>query len=150
MLGIIGTGRLPGIAGHADFHRQRDSPQERHAQRLRGAFGAALPEGADTIVIQEDTERDGDRIAVTDKPKEQGEFVRPAGLDFSEGEVLLSAGRVVTARDVGLAAAMNRPWLMVRRRPRVGSAGCSSAAQAPPLLPHHVLLPQLLGQRREP
>ena len=88
-------------------------------QAARIFTGAALPEGADTIVIQEDTERDGDRIAVTDKPKEQGEFVRPAGLDFSEGEVLLSAGRVVTARDVGLAAAMNRPWLMVRRRPRV-------------------------------
>ena len=46
-------------------------------------------------------------------------YVRPAGLDFSEGDVLLKAGRVLTARDVGLAAGMNLPWLKVRRKPRV-------------------------------
>jgi len=49
----------------------------------------------------------------------EGQFVRPAGLDFHEGDVGLRAGRRLTARDVGLAAAMNRPWLLVRRQPRV-------------------------------
>jgi molybdopterin molybdotransferase len=88
-------------------------------QAARIFTGAAVPEGADTIVIQEDTERDGDTVRVVEKPKKLGEFVRPAGLDFSAGEVLLTAGQFITARGVGLAAAMNVPWLMVRRRPRV-------------------------------
>jgi molybdopterin molybdotransferase len=88
-------------------------------QAARIFTGGALPDGADTIVIQEDTERDGNTVRVTEKPAEQGEFVRPAGLDFKAGEVLLHAGQIVTARGVGLAAAMNVPWLMVRRRPRV-------------------------------
>jgi molybdopterin molybdotransferase len=48
-----------------------------------------------------------------------GHHIRPAGLDFRTGEVGLEAGRVLSARDLGLAAAMNVPWLRVRRRPRV-------------------------------
>lgn len=81
--------------------------------------GAAVPDGADTIVIQEDTERDGDTVRVLEKPGRSGEYVRPAGLDFTTGDRLLAKGRVLTARDVGLAAAMNHAWLMVRRRPRI-------------------------------
>ena len=88
-------------------------------QAARIFTGGALPDGADTIVIQEDTERDGDTVRVIENPAEKGEFVRPAGLDFKAGDVLLTAGQLLTARGVGLAAAMNMPWLMVRRRPRV-------------------------------
>jgi len=80
--------------------------------------GAPLPAGTDTIVIQEDTVRDGSRITVAEATAE-GTYVRPAGLDFAEGQVLLEAGRPLTARDVGLAAAMNVPWVRVRRRPRI-------------------------------
>ncbi len=82
--------------------------------------GAPLPEGADCIVIQEDTEADEDAGTVLIRetaPK--GHYVRPAGLDFQEGDILLPAGTTLTARDIGIAAAMNRPWLTVRRRPRV-------------------------------
>src|SRR5580692_10002747 len=81
--------------------------------------GAPLPEGADTIVIQEDTERDGDTVRVVEGAK-LGTYVRKAGLDFAEGEVLLHAATRLTPRHIGLAAAMNRPWLFVHRRPRVG------------------------------
>jgi molybdopterin molybdotransferase len=80
--------------------------------------GAPLPDGADTIVIQEDTTRDGPAITVTEATA-PGTYVRPAGLDFAAGQVLLAAGRPMTARDVGLAAAMNVPWVRVVRRPRV-------------------------------
>ena len=52
--------------------------------------GAPLPQGADTIVIQEDTERRGDRVEVREGAK-QGTYVRRAGLDFSEGDELLTA-----------------------------------------------------------
>ena len=80
--------------------------------------GAPVPDGADAIVIQEDCERSGDLVSVRETAK-VGAYVRPAGLDFAEGDVLLCAGRRLTSRDIGLAAAMNRPWLPVRRRPRV-------------------------------
>ncbi len=80
--------------------------------------GAPLPAGADAIVIQEDTERDGDRVIVKEGVA-AGRYVRKAGLDFAAGDVLLKAGRVLNARDIGLAAAMNVPWIAVRRQPRV-------------------------------
>ncbi|MEK9796699.1 MAG: gephyrin-like molybdotransferase Glp [Alphaproteobacteria bacterium] len=87
-------------------------------QAVRIFTGAPLPAGADAIIIQEDTERDGDKVTVTEGAK-TGRYVRRAGLDFAEGDVLLTAGTVLSARDIGLAAAMNHPWLQVRRRPRV-------------------------------
>ena len=80
--------------------------------------GAPLPDGAETVVIQEDTVRNNDTVTIKESAA-AGAFIRPAGLDFAAGDVLLRAGRLLTARDVGLAAAMNRPWLMVRRQPRV-------------------------------
>ena len=87
-------------------------------EAVRIFTGAPLPEGADAIVIQENTRRDGDTVSVN-TAAQAGDWVRPAGLDFCKGEPGLPAGRRLTARDVGLAAAMNRPWLRVRRRPRV-------------------------------
>jgi molybdopterin molybdotransferase len=87
-------------------------------EAVRIFTGAPVPEGADAIVIQEDTEREGDTVIVREGAP-AGRYVRAAGLDFRAGDVLLRAGRALTARDIGLAAAMNRPWLSVRRRPRV-------------------------------
>ena len=87
-------------------------------EAVRIFTGAPVPAGADTVVIQEDTARDGDIVTVRESAAE-GQFVRPAGLDFRQGDVGLRAGRRLTARDIGLAAAMNRPWLLVRRQPRI-------------------------------
>ncbi len=87
-------------------------------EAVRIFTGGPLPEGADTIVIQENTERDGARVTIL-KPAPSGQYVRPEGLDFRAGEVGVQAGRRLTVRDVGLAAAMNVPWLKVRRRPRI-------------------------------
>ncbi|MGO8919701.1 MAG: gephyrin-like molybdotransferase Glp [Stellaceae bacterium] len=87
-------------------------------EAVRIFTGAPMPEGADTVVIQEDTERQGDMVDVREAAP-VGANVRPAGLDFREGEVGLAAGRRLTARDIGLAAAMNRPWLTVHRKPRI-------------------------------
>src|SRR5690348_3996726 len=87
-------------------------------EAVRIFTGAPVPEGADTIVIQEDTERQGDVVEVREgAPK--GRYVRPAGLDFREGEIGLKAGRRLSPSDIGFAAAMNRPWLLVHRQPRV-------------------------------
>jgi molybdopterin molybdotransferase len=87
-------------------------------EAVRIFTGAPLPKGADAIVIQEDTERAGDSVVVREAAP-PGNYVRPAGLDFRAGEVGLRAGHRLSARDVGLAAAMNRPWLMVHRKPRI-------------------------------
>ena len=87
-------------------------------QAIRIFTGAALPEGADTVVIQEEATREGEEVLI-EAVSELGAYVRPKGLDFREGELGLPAGQVMSARDIGLAAAMNRPWLQVHRRPRV-------------------------------
>ena len=80
--------------------------------------GAPLPEGTDCIVIQEIAEAEGGRVRVLESVQ-AGTYVRPAGLDFRAGEVGAPAGKRLTSRDIGLAAAMNVPWLSVHRRPRV-------------------------------
>ena len=88
-------------------------------EAVRIFTGAPVPDGADAIVIQEDTERRRRCRDGAGGRGEAGRYIRPAGLDFREGAIGLKAGRRLTARDVGLAAAMNRPWLLVHRRPRV-------------------------------
>src|SRR5436190_21786584 len=102
--------------------------------------GAPLPAGTDTIVIQEDTERDGDRVRVLEGAP-RGRYVRREGLDFAEGDELLRSGRRLTARDIGLLAAMNRPWLFVHRRPRIGilSTGDEIVMPGDPIGPHQIV-----------
>jgi molybdopterin molybdotransferase len=80
--------------------------------------GGVVPRGADTIVIQEHTARDGDTVIV-EKPSKPGRHIRAEGLDFKAGAVLLAAGRRLTARDLALAAAMNYPEVPVHRRAKV-------------------------------
>src|SRR5215470_11336613 len=80
--------------------------------------GGVIPDGADAVVIQEDTIADGNSITVTEAAS-PGRNVRSAGVDFREGDVLLSAGQRLTDRDLSLAASMNYPQLPVRRRPRL-------------------------------
>ncbi|HVC54269.1 MAG TPA: gephyrin-like molybdotransferase Glp [Stellaceae bacterium] len=108
--------------------------------------GAPLPAGADAIVIQEDTKRHGDRVEVLEGAP-RGRYVRRAGLDFSEGEVLLRAGKRLTPRDIGLAAAMNRPWLFVYRRPRVAilSTGDEIVMPGDPIGPNQIVSSNLLA-----
>ncbi len=81
--------------------------------------GAPVPDGADTIVIQENTDRDGDWVTIREGDRNPGQHIRRAGFDFKTGDVVLRPGRRLSVRDIALAAAMNRPWLNVSRRPRV-------------------------------
>jgi molybdopterin molybdotransferase len=80
--------------------------------------GGVIPDGADAVVIQEDTIADGNSITIIEAAA-PGRNVRSAGVDFSEGDVLLSAGTRLTDRDLSLAASMNYPELPVRRRPKL-------------------------------
>ena len=88
-------------------------------QAVRIFTGGFVPLGADGILLQEDAEESGGKVRVAETVK-PNRWIRRRGLDFAEGEELLPAGRRLSARDVGLAAASNHPWVTVRRKPRVG------------------------------
>ena len=105
------------IVGYAPAGGAHSRPLQA-GEAVRIFTGAPLPQGADTIVIQENTETVGERVLIKEAgPK--GSYVRPSGLDFAEGDVGLVAGKRLNARDIGLAGSMNHPWLKVRRKPRV-------------------------------
>jgi molybdopterin molybdotransferase len=85
-------------------------------EAVRIFTGGVVPPGADSIVIQENTGADGDRVTVRVAAK-PGQHIRKAGLDFAKGDVLASAGRRLTARDVSLIAAGDVSEVSVRRKP---------------------------------
>jgi molybdopterin molybdotransferase len=87
-------------------------------EAVRVFTGAPIPAGSDAIVIQEDAKAEATEVVVRESVP-PGCYVRPAGLDFKVGDTLLTKGRLLTARDIGIAAAMNVPWLRVTRRPRI-------------------------------
>jgi molybdopterin molybdotransferase len=88
-------------------------------EAIRIFTGGALPPGADAILLQEDAVAAEGRVRVGETVRPE-RWIRRAGLDFSAGETLLAPGRRLTARDIGLAAAANHPWLAVHRAPRIG------------------------------
>jgi molybdopterin molybdotransferase len=87
-------------------------------ETVRLFTGSVIPAGADAILLQEDATRDGDLVQVNEAVT-AGRHIRRAGQDFAKGDLVIPPGRRITARDVGLAAAANYPWLTVHRRPRI-------------------------------
>ncbi|MDE2384268.1 MAG: molybdopterin molybdotransferase MoeA [Alphaproteobacteria bacterium] len=90
----------------------------RPGEAVRILTGAPLPKGADTVVIQENTSRDGDALEVI-APTAFGKNIRRAALDFAKGDILVPAATRLNARDIGLAASGNVALLRVRRKPVV-------------------------------
>ncbi len=80
--------------------------------------GAPVPEGADTIIIQENVETDGSNITILQN-EVMGKYVRPAGLDFSKGDILVNEGAALNGSTLALAASMNHAELPVRKKPVV-------------------------------
>ena len=87
-------------------------------QTVRIFTGAPMPEGADTILMQEDADGVGSPVIRVRVPPSKGKFLRAAGLDFHEGDILLSAGRflaptferlVLTAPMLGLPQPITAP-----------------------------------------
>jgi molybdopterin molybdotransferase len=87
-------------------------------EAVRIFTGGVIPKGANAVVIQEDTVANGDGVSIME-PAIAGRHIRPAGVDFNKGDVLLTAGTRLTDRDLSLAAGMNYPELPVHRRPSV-------------------------------
>ncbi len=86
---------------------------------IRIFTGAALPLGADTVVMQENTLQNSDEITFLEAPV-RGKNIRAEGSDFKLNQVLLSAGTRLGAAELALAAAMNHATVQVHKRPRVG------------------------------
>ena len=90
----------------------------RPGEAVRIFTGGVVPEGADAVIIQEDTVVEAGGIKITEAAI-AGRHIRRAGVDFHEGDVLLRAGRELSDRDLSLTASMNYPLLPVHRRPKV-------------------------------
>lgn len=99
-------------------------------EAVRIFTGAPVPDGADTILIQENTHREGQTVTALE-PAAAGRFIRPAGLDFSAGTPVLSVGHRLAAADIALAAATNAPELTVYQKPVIAILATGDELVAP-------------------
>ena len=129
--------------GRAGRLRRRSAPD----QAARIFTGGVMPAGADAIVIQDFTKRDGDCVDIQG-PTARGRHIRAEGLDFKAGDVMLSAGTPAHHARSCARCRMNHPLMPVHRRPkgrdvrdrrRTGAAGYAAAARADRLLEQFAL-----------
>lgn len=106
----------------------------RRGEAVRIFTGAPIPMGADTIVIQENVDRDGD-VVVINQSTSSGAHVRRAGMDFTQNSVALKAGRTLDAHAVTLAAAMGYGELPVAKRPLVAILATGDELVTPGTVP---------------
>ena len=89
-------------------------------EAVRIFTGAPMPEGTDSVLVQEEATREGDWLLMQGEgPLRQGGNVRPRAVDFAVGTVLVSTGAAITARHIGLAGIGGHGTLPVRRRARI-------------------------------
>ena len=87
-------------------------------EAVRIFTGAPVPDGADTILLQEYAKRESNTVVV-ETSEAIGRHIRKTGLDFAEGAILLEAGHRLNERSLALAAAMDHGHVEVYRKPRV-------------------------------
>jgi molybdopterin molybdotransferase len=92
--------------------------------------GAPVPAGADSVVPYEWTDRGVANVVISRAP-ELAQHVRPKGQDVSEGDLLVQSGTVLRARQIGLLAAVGRPSVRSRPRPRVVVISTGSELREP-------------------
>lgn len=101
-------------------------------EAVRIFTGAPLPSGADTVMVQEEAERDGAALILTGEgPRTSGRNVRRRGLDFNEGDLLLRSGDRLTPARLALAGTAGHGALDVRRRIRVAIAATGDELVSP-------------------
>ena len=106
------------LIGEAPAGRPFDG-RVRKGTSVRIFTGSVVPDGADHIVIQENTERDGDEV-ISLQSYDQSRHIRAAGLDFVEDDILVEAGTVLAPGHLAAAAASNNAAVQVETRLRVG------------------------------
>ncbi|MEQ9144688.1 MAG: molybdopterin molybdotransferase MoeA [Parvibaculaceae bacterium] len=105
------------VAGEAAAGTSFDRPLQA-GEAVRIFTGAPVPEGADAIVIQEDTAWAGDNVTIKEAAV-AGRHIRKAGIDFREGQAFFGPGHRVSAADTALIAAMNIPEVLAIQKPRI-------------------------------
>jgi molybdopterin molybdotransferase len=117
---VIGTAP----AGHPFGRRvERD-------EAVRIFTGGVVPDGADAIVIQEDTSAEKDSVVLNVSAVPQ-RHIRSAGLDFRLGDVIAAKGQRLSPRDVSLLAAADLSAVAVRRKPRIVFAATGDELSRP-------------------
>lgn len=125
MLSVIGTAAAGGgFAGRVEA-----------GQAVRIFTGAPVPQGADTVIIQEDVERLEDGRIRTLFAPDKGRHIRPRGQDFREGETILSQELVLDPGRLTLAAGMNHAGLEVYARPKVAILATGDELVSPGAIP---------------
>ncbi len=99
-------------------------------EALRIFTGSVVPDGADAVLAQEDAQRDGDEVLFSQTPR-PGKFIRPRGLDFQAGTLLVPQGHRLTPRDLALLAAGDLAEVTVRRRPVIAFAATGDELSLP-------------------
>ena len=117
-----------------------------HGQAVRIFTGAPVPPGADTVIMQEEAVREGDRVRFT-APARLGHSVRPKGNDFATGQLLLAKGTHLSPMQIAVAAASNHADLMVARRPRIALVATGDELVLPgtPLGPDQIVASNSFG-----
>ena len=87
-------------------------------QAFRIMTGAPIPQGSDAVIMQEDTEKNGNSVLVKDKA-EVGENIREAGEDVREGEVVVRKGSTLKPAHIGMMAVVGRSQVFVSQQPKV-------------------------------
>ncbi|XDZ64727.1 gephyrin-like molybdotransferase Glp [Alphaproteobacteria bacterium LSUCC0684] len=96
--------------------------------------GAHCPQGSDTIILQEDTEAEGETITIREAPA-KGRFIRKTGNDFTSGDILFEKGQLITARNVALIGAAGYGSAEVRKRPRIAILSTGDELVEPGIIP---------------
>jgi molybdopterin molybdotransferase len=109
-------------------------------QAARILTGSMLPAGADTVVMQENTQREGDQVTILESPQPQ-QFVRKQGVYYQAGQPLLNAGIKLTAAEIAILAAAQVTQIPVYRRPKVAILSTGSELIEPdrPLQPGQIV-----------
>ncbi|WP_419825484.1 molybdopterin molybdotransferase MoeA [Sphingomonas sp.] len=145
---VVGESKAGGGLDHALGPREA----------VRIFTGAPVPAGADSVLIQEEAAREGERLVMAGEgPPRLGGNVRPRAADFSRDAVLIRAGTRIDARHVALAAIGGHGTLPVGRRPRVALVATGDELAAPAIalaegkLPasNSPMLAALIGDRAE-
>ena len=88
-------------------------------QLVRIFTGAVIPDGCDTIILQEDTKISQDGIEINERPRLE-QYIRASGLDFSAGEKIISKSSKLTARECALIALAGYHEVPVIKQPKIG------------------------------
>jgi molybdopterin molybdotransferase len=115
-------------------------------EAVRIFTGAPLPEGADTVIMQEESQVAGDTVSFTVAAR-KGHSVRPIGNDFAIGQELIAAGQRLTPMQIAVVAAANRAEVAVARRPRIAllATGDELVRPGQPLGPDQIVASNSYG-----